>query len=252
VRVAGTAFDLVCERLDGLGLSCRFDLPVGDFPAVHFSSRTHEPSVEVVPGIEADILWEEAATTPSSGLVRVAFPARRERWLGTEPRLHSSVLDLGQHGTDYSVRELIRLLKLVKYRHGVPVLSYFLELFAMRWLEGSETFTAESIADIVEQYGTAWSARPLGLLVDDIAKLIASLAEQLRSAANSRSLTMIDLTTPETIGTVDACANVRQAGTAADLMEFSATKANDARAAAAAGDSFSAIAHWRAILGDGR
>src|SRR5262245_16896069 len=105
---------------------------------------------------------------------------------------------------------MIRLLKLIKYRRGIPVLSYFLELFTLRWLEGSEAFAAESLAGIVKQYGTAWSSRMLGLLADDLPKLITSLAGQLRKAASGNPLRMIDLTTPEKIGTVDACASTEQ------------------------------------------
>lgn len=252
VQAAGATFDLIAERLDGLGPSCGFDPPVRDFPAVRFCSRRGEPAVEVVPSIEADILWDRTETTPSSGLVRVAFPAQRDRWLGTEPRLHSSVLDFGRCGADYSIRELIRLLKLIKYRRGVPVLSYFLELFALRWLEGSEAFAARSIAHIVEEHNTAWSFRQLGLLVDDSAELLTSLAGQLRAGAESGHLTMIDLTTPEEIGTVHACADAEHTRVAAELMESIATEADGARLAARAGDSSSAIARWQAILGEDR
>lgn len=244
----GAAFDQVADRLADLALPGAFDLPVRDFPAVRFPSRTAEPSVEVVPGIEADILWDQVSTRPSSGLVRVAFPAYRNRWLGTEPRLHSGVLDFGRSGTDYTVRELIRLLKLVKYRRDIPVRSYFLEVFCLRWLEGSELFPAKSIADIVEQHSTAWSFRRLGLLVDDVADLLTSLAGYLNATASGDAAAMIDITTPEKLGTIDACADPEQARVAAELTESVAAEADVARISARVGDPSSAVTRWRAIL----
>jgi hypothetical protein len=253
VLSAGEAFELVAECLDGVGPSCGFDPPTPDFPAIRFRSRTGEPAVEVVPSIEADLLWDRAETKPSSGLVRVAFPARRDRWSGTEPGLHSSVLDQGRSGTDYTVRELIRLLKLIKYRCDVPVLSYFLELFTLRWLEGSETFAARNIAQIVEAHETAWHFRQLGLLIDDLTDLLASLAGQLRAAVETGHLaTTIDLTTPESEdnNNVDACADIEQTRVAAERMETVAAKADHARIAAHAGAPSQAIAIWQAILGD--
>lgn len=242
------AFDQVADRLDDLALPEAFDLPVRDFPAVRFPSRTAEPSVEIVPGIEADILWDQVSTRPSSGLVRVAFPAYRNRWIGTEPQLHGSVLDFGRSGTDYSVRELVRLLKLVKYRRGIPVRSYFLEVFCLRWLEGSELFPAKSIADIVERHNTAWSFRRLGLLVDDAAEFLTSLAGYLNATASGESATMIDLMTPEERATIDACADPEQARVAAEVTESVAAEADAARIAARAGDPSSAITRWRAVL----
>jgi hypothetical protein len=245
----GKAFDLVAECLADLGPSCEFDPPTLDFPAVRFSSRTEEPAIEFVPSISADILWDHKSTAPSSGLVRVVFPARRDQWKGTDAALHSSTLNFGRHGSDYSVRELIRLLKLIKYRHGVPVRSYFLEIFALRWLEGSEEFPAKSIADIIQQHDVAWSFRDLGLLVNDIARLVASLAERLSRAAEGRMLSMVDLTTPEQRGpTVEACEDATQARAAAVLMESIATEAGKARTAVQTRNSSSAIGHWRTIL----
>jgi hypothetical protein len=51
------------------------------------------PPLELIPGCEADFLWDSQLTAPSSGLVRWAFSGRPDRWLGTEPGLHSVTLD---------------------------------------------------------------------------------------------------------------------------------------------------------------
>jgi len=248
---AGVAFDRVRECLDGIGPSFGFDPPLGDFPAVRFVPRSGGTAIEVVPGIEADALWDEHSTAPTSGLVRVAFPAERERWLGTEPRLHSSVLDLAPGGSDYSPRELIRLLKLIKYRRGIPVLSYYLELFVLRWLEGSEAFAATSISSIVEQHGIAWSSRSAGYLADDLPALVSTLAGQLRASSRGGGpTTMIDLTTPEELGTVQACTDAMRARAAADLLGTIAAEANAAHDAAGDGKPELAVARWRTVLGE--
>ena len=43
----------------------------------------------------------------------------RTRLLGFDPALHALVLDLSPGGRDYVCRELIRLLKLLNFRHGL-------------------------------------------------------------------------------------------------------------------------------------
>ncbi|GAA4533591.1 hypothetical protein [Nonomuraea ferruginea] len=246
------AYDLFADRLEAMGPMSGFGPLRRAFPAVHFPSLTAEPSMELVPGCEADFLWDSPVTAPSSGLAEVAFPATEERWLGTSPALHERTLDASPGGVDYTCREAIRIIKLIKYRRSIPVLSYFLELFALRWLEGSHAFDAESISQIVEQADLGWHTRlPVGHLIDDIPALLSALAGQLgRAAAQGRQLRMIDLTTPEREGTVEACDATHAVG-AAESFEAAATLAHRARAAADRGDQSAALSAWRELLRQG-
>ncbi len=246
------AFDLFARCLEDMGPVAGFGGPRRAFPAVHFASLTDEPSVELVPGCEADFLWDSPLTAPSSGLVDVAFPATPDEWRGTSAVLHRSTLDLSPGGADYTCREVIRILKLIKYRRSIPVLSYFLELFTLRWLEGSHTVAAESVDDIVRQVDTGWTRRaPDGLLVDDIAELLGALADQLKAAhVRETPLTTADLTTPETSGTVRICEDLPRLASAAEGFALVAARARTARDAVAQGDHETALSVWRRLLGE--
>ncbi|MFX0581119.1 hypothetical protein [Nocardia nepalensis] len=155
------------------------------------------------------------------------------------------VLAAATGGLDYSSRELIRLVKLVKYRRSIPLSSYFVEVFCLRWLEGSESYGAASIAEIVEACGSQWTRRSPGRLITDIPELLTSLGEYLRSVAVGSGADMVDLTTPETGGTVGACRSPSIAAVAADSV---ARVADIARRAAEIVDPQAAIALWRSIF----
>jgi hypothetical protein len=245
--VPGAVYDIFAHCLQNLVVR-GYGAPVRDFPAVRFPSLTADPPVELVPGCEADFLWNTPAQ-PSSALVRVAFPASRDRWLGTEPALHAGILDVSPGGMDYTARELIRLLKLVKYRRNIPVMSYSLELYALRWIEGSERFPAENISQIIAEADHAWTRRTAGYLIDDVVSVLAALAEQLGDAGRCGvPLRMIDLTTPETTGTVDACANAAGSLLASSLIAACADEADAAREAADRGDLSRSRGIWRGLV----
>ncbi len=237
-----TAFDVVAAAIGGArvpGMS--FGAPRRDFPAVTFPATSGGPSLDVVPSIEADALWDETTKAPSSGLVRVAYPARRDRWLGTEPKLRPAVLDFSPTGRDYDARTIIRLLKVIVRRRRIPVRAYFLEVFALRWLEGSEAFPADSTDEIVSAMGSGWQPRRLGLLADDLADLLTALARHLSLAASRSEIpTMVDLTSPETKGTVEACGK--------DALADAANSASEARLAGLpshSGSSQRSLAGWQ-------
>ena len=242
------AYRLFWECLAGMDRVPGYELPVADWPAVTFASRTGQPSVDLVPGVETGFLWRSDETKPSSALVTVAFPASDDRWLGTSPQLHAGVLDLQPGGQDYTCRELIRLVKLIKHRRGIKILSYFIELYVMRWLEGSHEYPADSINDIVANAGVTWTRRnPDGCLIRDAPAMLADFARQLRAASGEeRGFVMIDLTTPEARGTV--VVDAADAGPLATQFAEVAGLARVARLAAERDDAARAIAIWRDLL----
>ena len=230
-----------------------FAAPSPDFPAVRFASLNKtEPSIELVPGCEGDLLWDQPETAPSSALSYLVFPESRQSWLGTNPGLHTTTLDCSPGGADYTCRELIRLIKLIKYRHSVPIRSYFLELFALRWIEGSHDLPATTVAEIINQMMTA-GRRPYihtGTLSADASALLGALAGQLQAAARAgQMLTTVDLTTPEQQGRTDACDDLDALPQAAGLVTQIADQARTARDAEVAGDVTTALAGWQRLIG---
>ncbi|WP_432043829.1 hypothetical protein [Streptomyces cadmiisoli] len=229
-----------------------FDTPRPDFPAVTFASKCDEPSIELVPGLEADFLWDSPEHTPSSGLSYRVFPGTRDRWLGTNPEQHDATLSCSPGGSDYTCREMIRLLKLLlKYAGGVPLRSYFVELFAMRWIEGSHDLPARTVEDILERMA-ALGRHPYahtGRLTRDIASVLAALAEQLRTCtAGGRLLDTVDLTTPETSGQTEACATPAAQAECADGVARLHEAVLRARHAEEAGDAETAVDLWQRLL----
>ncbi|MGW3287359.1 hypothetical protein ACWDR3_22250 [Streptomyces sp. NPDC001002] len=246
-------FDEFVERFTGPRASVEgFAAPRPDFPAVTFVSECGEPSIELVPGLEADFLWDDPEQAPSSGLSFRVFPGTRERWLGTHPELHDSTLTLSPGGDDYTCREMIRHVKLLlKYSGGLPLRSYFIELFVLRWVEGSHDLPARTVEDILDRMA-ALGRRPYAhtrQFTDDIRALLDALSGQLRTcAAEGRMLDTVDLTTPETQGQTEACASMSALRECAEGVARIREVVVRARYAEEAGDVEAAVALWRRLL----
>lgn len=233
-----------------------FASPVADHPAVRFATTSGEPSIELVPGLEADFLWDDPTTAPSSGLSYRVFPGPGDRWLGTHPQLHRETLNCGRGGSDYTCREMIRLLKLMlTYGGGCPLRSYFIELFVLRWVEGSHDLPAGTIPEIIERMNTL-GRRPYahtGPLTRDVVEALAALSAQLHtSTAEGRALDTVDLTTPETRGLTAACASMTDQVVCTGKVDRVLAVVARARHAEETGDAQGAVAVWRRLLQDVR
>lgn len=220
------AYRTFADCLEADGTIEGFGQPQRSFPAVRYESLTNEPSVELVPGSEGDFLWDAGAATPTSGLAFLVFPGEGGRWLGTHPGLHRTLLDSSPGGVDYGCRELIRLLKLVNYWASLGITSYFLELFALRWIEGSHDLPAATIAEVVEAMERAGRQPYAGTseLSADVGNVLGALLSEARSVALGGSpLCMADLGTPETVGRTsafgEAGANARRLGRLANVVQ---------------------------------
>jgi hypothetical protein len=247
---AHTAYEMFAVRVERLGAVPGFGAPIRDFPAVRFPSLTEEPSIELVPGCEAGFLWDDAASAPTSALAALVFPGP-DGWLGTNPALHASVLDHSPGGNDYSCRELIRLLKRAKYCCGVPLRSYFVELFALRWIEGSADLKATTVGELLAAMGSAGreAYAETNDLSADLGAAMGGLAEHARAAADSGArLETIDLATPEQIGQTFAFEDSRDETRWAPQLQELAREMATARAEEKAGGVDAALRRWRALL----
>jgi hypothetical protein len=246
------AYELFVSRLEASCTADGFAPPRRDFPTARFQSMTDEPSIELVPGCDGDFLWDDRSTAPTSALATLVFPGPERRWLGTDPALHTTVLDQIPGGIDYTSRELIRLLKLAKYRRSVPLRSYFVELFAMRWIEGSFDLEASTIEEIVEAMrgNQRQPYAHLGELSRDVGLAMAALAEQVEATARAGGrLETVDLATPERVGQTIAFEDPDGERRWASELAAVAAGLLEARQHEEAGDDAAALATWEASLG---
>lgn len=231
-----------------------FGAPVPDFPAVKFVSQHDEASIELVPALEADFLWDRAETAQTPGLSFRVFPGTRDRWLGTHPELHNATLMFGRGGSDYTCRELVRLLKLLlKYVGRCPLRSYFVELFVLRWIEGSHDLSARTVPDIIDRMNSL-GRRPYahtGPLSRDVVSVLSALAAELRVCiVEGRILDTVDLTTPETEGQTEACETMDDIVVCSQGVERIHAMVAEARRLEESGDARAAVSVWRQLVGD--
>lgn len=248
-RNPGFTLDIMSVMMRPLinGASSRGEV---NWPAVRLWPIGYESeSIDVVPGVEAYFL-HDGPSPQRSGLVSYAFPSSREEWVGVMPKLHFAVLDLAHH----DCRWLIRLLKLWKYRNEIPIRSFFLEMFVLRWLEnshwidlGSATEIVDKIIDLKEQ--GLYRQQTYGDPDQNIASMLSELGSLLRSQRFRNNLPRLaDLACPEFVSWAYPCNSETELPDIIMKVEQGAERAALAVQAGQHRDIQQALKLWRTLF----
>jgi len=138
-------------------------------------------------------------------------------WLRSSPDAHHTYVDEVNRKLGGKVKPLVSVLKAWKYFHGVPIRSFYLEMYVAQY--------ASKIKSI--------------LFSKDVSNILTLLWEnQLAALPDPKGI----------IGNISPCATKEQKSHALDKLDFSSTRAEEARAAETAGKISDAFYWWNVVF----
>ncbi|EKU97030.1 hypothetical protein Lepto7375DRAFT_1069 [Leptolyngbya sp. PCC 7375] len=183
----------------------------------------------------------------------LVFCMNAQTFYPIDPEQHLDWLGKADNSTDGYARILIRLLKLWKYQRSVPICSYYLEMFVVRWLMMGHHVDGHNIYEVVAKCPKSEADLEklprfiaCGNPSKDLSHIVVDLHEHLREPLSRGEMPGIqDMSTEDWWARAMPCRDVEEVRTILRELRKGYGLTAQACKAELAGRFGEAIQHWK-------
>lgn len=179
------------------------------------------------------------------------FPGHPEAWLATQPGAQLRLLEVLDSRSSGMGRRIIRLLKKWTKLRGIPIRSYFLEVFVLRWFQNTHDLQGDwgDIEAALRQQPNERGPRSITTVSEGLCSIVEALNQSIGQCIDvGRPLSLSDPTTHAAWGETYATSTVYEAAFALSTIASDLGAMKEALGLELHGRTDDAIAIWKQLL----